>query len=236
MRISGKPLGLLVSALALLLAAGLALAPAATAAPASQEMMRPAWHTLPLADARTGQSFTLADFAGKTVYVEPMATWCTNCRQQMSAIRDHVRGQIDPRQVVFVGLSVETNLAPDALAAYVNAQGFDWTFAVMSQEMLQALAGQFGRTVTNPPAVPHFLILPDGSTTDLSTGFQSADALLAKLDEASMMHPMGAQPMTDPSMSSDSMPDKPMSDPSMGNNQMPGGAMPDKPMDQMPRP
>ena len=33
-------------------------------------------------DARTGQTFTLADLQGKTVYVEPMATWCTNCRQQ----------------------------------------------------------------------------------------------------------------------------------------------------------
>jgi membrane protein implicated in regulation of membrane protease activity len=33
------------------------------------------WTRLPLTDARTGQTFTLADFAGKTVFVHPMARW-----------------------------------------------------------------------------------------------------------------------------------------------------------------
>ena len=37
----------------------------------------PAWQTSILSDARTGQSFTLADFTGKTVFVDPMATWCS---------------------------------------------------------------------------------------------------------------------------------------------------------------
>ena len=36
----------------------------------------------------TDQTFTLADFAGKTVYVEPMATWCTNCRQQLGNVTE----------------------------------------------------------------------------------------------------------------------------------------------------
>jgi hypothetical protein len=36
---------------------------------------RPDWLTLPLTNARTGETFTLADFAGKTVFVHPMATW-----------------------------------------------------------------------------------------------------------------------------------------------------------------
>ena len=31
--------------------------------------------TLPLVDARSGATFTLAEYAGKTVFVEPMATW-----------------------------------------------------------------------------------------------------------------------------------------------------------------
>lgn len=144
------------------------------------------WQSLPLTDARTGATFTLADFAGKTVYVEPMATWCTNCRNQMNVIRDQVRAQVDPEQVVFVSLSVETTLAPETLAAYTATHGYDWTFAVMSQELLQELATQYGRTVTNPPAVPHFLILPDGSTSGLSTGHHSAEKLLEKLTMGGM--------------------------------------------------
>jgi cytochrome oxidase Cu insertion factor (SCO1/SenC/PrrC family) len=159
----------------------------AAATPAAAQMERPAWHALPLVDAATGQPFTLADFAGKTVYVEPMATWCTNCRQQMSVIRDELRAQLDPEQVVFVGLSVETTLPTETLAAYTATHGFDWTFAVMTPELLQELATTFGRTVTNPPAVPHFVIWPDGTTSSLSTGFHSADQLFAELSAAGNM-------------------------------------------------
>ena len=179
--------GLLLSVATVLGVAGFVLAPSVIATPNyTPAAQPPAWQTLSLVDARTGQSFTLADFAGKTVYVEPMATWCTNCRQQMSVIRDQVRAQVDPEQVVFVGLSVETTLAPETLAAYTATHGFDWTFAVMTPEMLQELATQFGRTVTNPPAVPHFVISPDGTTSDLSTGFHGADKLLERLSMAGM--------------------------------------------------
>jgi cytochrome oxidase Cu insertion factor (SCO1/SenC/PrrC family) len=158
---------------------------AQTTAPAAARVAeRPSWHSLPLTDARTGQTFTLADFDGKTVYVEPMATWCTNCRQQMSVIRDQLRAQVDPERVVFVGLSVETTLASETLASYAVTHGFDWTFAVMTPELLQELASTFGRTVTNPPAVPHFVIGPDGTTGDLSTGHHSADRLLERLAAA----------------------------------------------------
>lgn len=56
--------------------------PAATTAPveAAQVLDRPAWFSLPLTDARTGETFTLGDFSGQLVFVEPMATWCANCR------------------------------------------------------------------------------------------------------------------------------------------------------------
>lgn len=35
----------------------------------------PDWTRIALTDARTGSTFTLADFAGKTVFVHPMARW-----------------------------------------------------------------------------------------------------------------------------------------------------------------
>jgi hypothetical protein len=158
-----------------------ARAAAPVGAPAAE---RPAWQTLPLVDARTGQSFTLADFAGKAVYVEPMATWCTNCRQQMGIIRDQLRSQLDPERAALIGLSVETELAPETLARYVDAQGFDWTFAVMTPELLQQLASTFGRTIANPPAIPHFIIGPDGTTGDLRTGLHAADKLFGELTAA----------------------------------------------------
>lgn len=64
------------------------LTPPAKAAPASATSLapiaapaaeRPAWHSLPLTDARSGQTFTLADFAGKSLgrSCRGCCRWCT---------------------------------------------------------------------------------------------------------------------------------------------------------------
>lgn len=143
---------------------------------------RPAWQQIALIDARSGSTFTLADFAGKTVFVEPFATWCSNCRQQLGNVQAAKAGLGE--DVVFVALSVEPNIGADALARYADDAGFDWIFAAMPPELLQALAAQFGQTIANPPATPHFLIRPDGSTTDLVTGIESPDAIKAQIEAA----------------------------------------------------
>ncbi|HEX2907728.1 MAG TPA: hypothetical protein VHO69_12745 [Phototrophicaceae bacterium] len=51
--------------------------PVAQSGPDAGGVVRPAWQTLPLVNARTGETFTFADLAGKVIFVEPMATWCT---------------------------------------------------------------------------------------------------------------------------------------------------------------
>ncbi|HRQ38824.1 MAG TPA: redoxin domain-containing protein [Chloroflexota bacterium] len=146
-------------------------------------MPKPAWQTIALTDVRTGQTFTLADFAGKTVFVETMATWCSNCRRLLGNVAT-ARGQMAGEDVVFVALSVETNISDAALADYTEQTGFDWTFAVASPAMLQELAAVFGQSITNPPSTPHFVIRPDGSYTDLATGIKSPDAIISQLQEA----------------------------------------------------
>jgi len=140
---------------------------------------RPAWQSLPLTEARTGTPFTLADFAGKTVFVEPFATWCTNCRQNLANV--HAAREQAGEDVVFVALSVEPNIGAEALAAYATDTGYDLMFAAMPPEMLQALAAEFGQTIANPPATPHFVIRPDGSTGDLITGIKSTPEVLAQV-------------------------------------------------------
>jgi thiol-disulfide isomerase/thioredoxin len=170
----------LLSVLALVVA-GSAVALAGLAGPdVARAAERPSWHQLTLTNARTGEPFTLADFAGKTVYVEPMATWCTNCREQLGIVRD-VQAKLDPDRYVFVGLSVETDLPRETLASYADERGWPWLFAVMSPEMLQELTGTFGLTIGNPPTTPHFVIGPDGTTSALSTGIHPADDLLRDL-------------------------------------------------------
>jgi thiol-disulfide isomerase/thioredoxin len=143
----------------------------------------PLWQTLPLADARSGETFTLADFAGQTVFVEPMATWCTNCRRQLENVKE-ARAQLAGEDVVFVTLSVETNIDDATLASYADEAGFGWLFAVLTPEMLQELAGEFGQTIANPPATPHFVIRPDGSVASLYTGIEPAERIVAQIELA----------------------------------------------------
>jgi thiol-disulfide isomerase/thioredoxin len=147
------------------------------------EMMtddRPAWQQIALTNARTGETFTLADFEGQTIFVEPMATWCGNCRRQLNSVRG-AKEQLAGEDVVFVALSVETNIDDSALASYANGEGFDWLFAVVTPEMLGLLADEFGRSIANPPATPHFIIRADGSNTDLVTGIEPSDQIVAQI-------------------------------------------------------
>ncbi len=148
------------------------------------EMMAdyPAWQAIALTDVTTGESFTLTDFVGKTVYVEPMATWCSNCRRQLGYVKE-ARDQLNSEDVIFVGISVETTIDDATLAAYTEDTGYNWTFAVATPEMVQSLVDQFGQTITNPPSTPHFIINPDGTTTELVTGFETADKLISQLQE-----------------------------------------------------
>lgn len=161
--------------------------PAETTAPTEmpqQVVDQPVWFSLPLVDARTGETFTFSDFSGQLVFVEPMATWCTNCRAQMRNLAA-ARQQLNNPNIVYIGLSVETTLAPGDLAGYADTHGFDWAFAVMTPEIVSALTDTFGRSVTVPPASPHFLIYPDGSLSPLSAGgIESTAELVQLLTEA----------------------------------------------------
>ncbi len=145
----------------------------------------PAWKTIALTDVRSGETFTLADFAGKTVFVEPMATWCTNCRRQLTNVSQAKAQLGDSEDIVFVSLSVETNIGDGDLANYTEETGFNWTFAVATPEMLISLVDTFGQSITNPPSTPHFIIRPDGSTTELTTGFEGPDVLIENIQAES---------------------------------------------------
>ncbi len=138
------------------------------------------WQTIELADVRTGETFTLADFYGKTVLVQPMATWCSSCRQQLQSIRD-AQATLESEDVIVIAISVETDLSTEDLKHYVEREGFDWPFAVATPELLRALVEEFGRSLANPPATPKFVIHPDGTFSELETGHKSADELVTWL-------------------------------------------------------
>lgn len=142
---------------------------------------RPIWQSLELSNAVTGEVFSLGNFEGKTVYVEPMATWCSNCRKQLSNVNEAKAQLGEDSNVVFVALSVEGNIPAETLAAYAEKEGFDLIFAVATADLLKALIDEFGRTIASPPSTPHFIIQADGNFSALMTGLHSAEEVLAML-------------------------------------------------------
>ncbi len=95
-----------------------------------------------------------------------------------------VKQQLGDVNYVFVSLSVEPNDTIDGLKQYSAREGFPWIFALVPPDMLRALVSQFGADITNPPTTPHFVISPDGAVSQLSTGHDTADQLIAKITAA----------------------------------------------------
>jgi hypothetical protein len=119
----------------------------------------------------------IADLAGRTIFVETMAIWCTKCRAQQVRFKEAL-AQLDPAKVAYVVLTVDPSETADALARYKAERAFSGTYAVAGSEVSAALAADFGATVLNPPSVPLILIKPDGQIT-FKTGGETVEQIIS---------------------------------------------------------
>jgi thiol-disulfide isomerase/thioredoxin len=122
------------------------------------------WATTELTDVATGESFRIADLAGKTVILETMAIWCSNCRAQQGDVYAALE-DLDPARVAYVLLDVDPNESAPALAEYRDRNGFTGVYAIAGRKVARALADEFGDQVLNPPSTPMILIGSDGRVT-----------------------------------------------------------------------
>ncbi|MFN7149894.1 MAG: TlpA family protein disulfide reductase [Microthrixaceae bacterium] len=137
------------------------------------------WQLIEVTDTG-GETFTIADLAGRPVFVENFATWCSNCRKQLETTQAAAEQAGD--DAVFVALSVETELSVEDMVEYRDDNGFDAIrFAVMSPELLAAMDAAFGGTALNPPATPKVAVGADGAAGELVTGPESAEEILGTL-------------------------------------------------------
>jgi thiol-disulfide isomerase/thioredoxin len=146
---------------------------------ASGPVLTQPWATATLTDVTTGAAFRIADLAasGRTVFVEAMAIWCTNCRRQQGEFTTAL-ARLDPSRVAYVVMTVDPSETAQTLAAYRADRGFSGTYAVAGREMSAALEADFGPTVLSPPTVPVIVISPDGAV-EYRTGQHSADEIVA---------------------------------------------------------
>ncbi len=139
----------------------------------------PAWADFELVDAITGESFTIADFAGKPILVESFAVWCSICLRQQKEMAKLI--ELEGESIVHISLDTDPNEDDIAVRLHAEKHGFTWLFAVAPVEMTQALIDAFGLTVVNAPRAPVILIDVDGSARLLRNGVKSAEDLLEEI-------------------------------------------------------
>jgi hypothetical protein len=157
--------------------AGGSSAPATPSPTIAALVIDEAWAQTELTDSATGQPFRIADLAGKTVIVEPMAIWCVNCLAQQGDVYSAL-DELDPERVAYVLLDVDPNETEAALADYRTTNGFTGTYAIAGRETARALAEAFGDQVLNPPSTPMILIGTDGRVTLTEFGHKSPETIL----------------------------------------------------------
>ncbi len=137
------------------------------------------WQLIEITDT-AGETFTIAELAGRPVFVENFATWCSNCRTQLGATHD--AAELAGDDAVFLALSVETDLDLADMEDYQKTNGFsDIRFAVMTPELLAAMDAAFGGSALNPPSTPKVAVAANGVAGDLVTGAESAEEILSSL-------------------------------------------------------
>ena len=144
-------------------------------------MMAPEWFGAELTNARTGESFIVADFEGKVVLVETLAMWCSNCRKQQGEVQ-RLHDLLEERDdFVSLGIDIDPNENAEALQAYINNHGFDWLYTVAPSEVSREIGQLYGDQYLNPPSTPMLIIDREGKVHLLPFGIKSAESLLESL-------------------------------------------------------
>ena len=138
----------------------------------------PAWFSVPLTDARTGQTFSINDFQGRVVLVETMAIWCSNCLRQQGEVKS-LHEQLGARDdFISIGLDIDPNENNEALKRYVESKGFDWLYAVPPVDVSREIASLYGDQFLNPPSTPIVVIDRHGDAHPLPFGIKNAEDLM----------------------------------------------------------
>jgi peroxiredoxin len=146
------------------------------------EVTKPDWFSFLLTDVRTGETFTIDDYAGKLVLLETMAMWCPNCTVQAHEVRRLHELLGNPDDLVSVSLDVDLNEDQASLKKYVEEFGFEWHFVVAPLEVARALGTLYTAQYLNPPLSPMMIIDRDGNVHHLEYGLKKAEALKEKVE------------------------------------------------------
>ena len=137
----------------------------------------PDWFRVEMTDVRTGQPFTMSEFAGKVVLLETMAQWCPTCERQENEVKKLHQMLGNPEDLVSISLDVDLHEDEASLKQYAERLGYDWILAIAPLEVARALGNLYSAQYLNPPASPMLIIDKNGDVFGLPLGLKSAESL-----------------------------------------------------------
>jgi cytochrome oxidase Cu insertion factor (SCO1/SenC/PrrC family) len=140
-------------------------------------MQTPAWFSVSLTDARSGEVFTVNDFSGKVVLVEPFAQWCSNCLKQQGQVLELHTRLGDRDDFITLALDIDPNEDIEMLKGYLERNGFHWVYTIAPPEVSREIASLYGDQFLNPPSTPMLIIDRHGEAHLLPFGIKSASEL-----------------------------------------------------------
>ena len=145
-----------------------AIFPTAAITPTANTL--PDWFNFKMTDVRSGQTFSMNDFAGKVVLLETMAEWCINCVQQQNEVKKLEGLTGNSKDLVLVSLDTDLHEDAASLKKYADTYGFDWYFAISPLDVDRALSNLYDSEYMNPPLAPMLFIDRQGGVYGLPFG------------------------------------------------------------------
>ncbi len=144
---------------------------------ADEKMSETGWFGTTFTNVSSGETFTINDFKGKVVLIENLAMWCSNCKKQQEQVKIlHELIGMD-EDLVSIGLDIDTNENAEDLKTYTADNGFDWIYAVASQEVTREIANLYGAQFLNPPSTPIIIVDRKGVAHPMPFGIKRAEDL-----------------------------------------------------------
>lgn len=152
--------------------------PTETPSETTKEHIIPEWFDYEFTDARTGETFTINDYQGKVILIQPIVLASPECLEQMSNLKpvfDKYGGEDGDFVAIALNVSDEEDIA--MLKAYAEYYEFNWLFTVPSDDIFLQLVSSFGQQYADPTSIPIALIDKNGNLHNLPVGPKTIEQL-----------------------------------------------------------